>query len=93
MSWLGDVLFGKREKQPLLVHLSPEVIAGMETLVYLHNSRTFEVDHITIDYVLEHAARIVVRKSLKINQPEKQKPEELQDEHYLAYSRGRRQAR
>ncbi|WP_054029092.1 hypothetical protein [Bacillus sp. FJAT-28004] len=75
MSWLGDVLFGKREKQAILVHLSPKVVAGMETLVYLHNARTAEVDHITLDDVLEYAAGAVVRKTLKIaNREESKKP-------------------
>lgn len=75
MSWLGDALFGKREKQAILVHLSPKVVAGMETLVYLHNARTAEVDHITLDDVLEYAAGAVVRKTLKIaNREESKKP-------------------
>ena len=80
MSWLGDVLFGKREKQAILVHLSPKVIAGMETLVYLHNARTAEIDHITLDDVLEYAAGAVVRKTLKIaNREEPKKPVESPD--------------
>lgn len=60
----------KAEKQPLLVHLSPKVVAGMETLVYLHNSRTAEIDHISLDDVLEYAAGAVVRKTLKIAERE-----------------------
>ena len=81
MSWLGDALFGKREKQPILVHLSPKVVAGMETLVYLHNARAAEIDHITLDDVLEYAAGTMVRKTLKIvNRDEpKKKPADLPD--------------
>lgn len=79
MSWLGDVLFGKREKQAILVHLSPKVVAGMETLVYLHNTRTAEIDHITLDDVLEYAAGAVVRKTLKIVREEPKKPTDSSD--------------
>lgn len=97
MSWLGDVLFGKREKQPILVHLSPKVIAGMETLVYLHNARTAEIDHITLDDVLEYAAGAVVRKTLKIaHREEPKKPADSKDVVDYATHRigsGRRQVR
>ncbi|RCW41572.1 hypothetical protein [Paenibacillus prosopidis] len=97
MSWLGDVLFGKREKQPMLVHLSPKVIAGMETLVYLHNARTAEIDHITLDDVLEYAAGTVVRKTLKIaHREEPRQPADSPDVvDYATHriGRGRKQLR
>ncbi|MGM0883152.1 MAG: hypothetical protein ACQEXQ_19200 [Bacillota bacterium] len=52
----------------------------METLVYLHNSRTAEIDHISLDDVLEYAAGAVVRKTLKIAEREEpKKPAESPD--------------
>jgi len=98
MSWLGDALFGKREKQPILVHLSPKVVAGMETLVYLHNTRTAEIDHITLDDVLEYAAGAVVRKTLRIANREEPKKKPVDSPDVVDYvthriGSGRRQLR
>ena len=97
MSWLGDALFGKREKQPILVHLSPKVVAGMETLVYLHNARTAEIDHITLDDVLEYAAGAVIRKTLKIAHREETKkpvdPPDVVDYVTHRIGSGRRQVK
>lgn len=67
MSWLGDVLFGKREKQPVLIHLSTKVVAGLETMVYLHNSRSPQINHIIVDDIMEYAATQMVKRNLKFS--------------------------
>lgn len=102
MGFLGEMLFGRREKVAMLIHMSPSVISAMDAYIYLHNAENHEMDHITEDDVIESCVEFVMRRALQIRHdkpktppPTKPKKQNLTPVFYADsnYSSGRHQAR
>lgn len=70
MGMFMEILFGKRERKSLLVTLPVKLINGMDTLMYLHNSKSHELDHITHDEIVEKAVEYLLRQTLKVKYEE-----------------------
>lgn len=69
MSWF-DILFGKREKFPLLTYQPSEIHSGIETVIYLHNSKEmYEYNYLTADKFIYMALDYAIRRSLGAEPP------------------------
>jgi hypothetical protein len=104
MGFLGQLFFGKKEREAILVHIPYRLVSGMDTLVYVHNSNTNEMDHISYDDIVEAGVEHIVREALRIK-PQIVEPKEIQKpkrqnatpafyvEDHVSTSRGRNQSR
>lgn len=105
MGFLGQFFFGKKEKEAMLVHIPFRLVSSMDAMIYLHNSNSLEMDHITYDDIVEAGVEFIVRQSLTVHPPEPPAPSEPRKqkkqnatpvyyvEDHLATSRGRSQLR
>ena len=104
MGFLGQFFFGKKEKEALLVHISYRLVSSMDTLVYVHNANTNEIDHITYDDIVEAGVEHIVREALRIkpqivpeSEPKRPKKQNATPafyvEDHISNSRGRNQSR
>lgn len=75
MGIIYDLLFKRREKEQVVFSISQHLVSGMDTLVYLHNSQSNPIDHVTIDDVAEAGIEYILRKCLKVADAEEKKEE------------------
>lgn len=104
MGFLGQIFFGKKEREAMLVHIPYRLVSGMDTLVYMHNSKTNEIDHICYDDIVEAGVEYIIRESLRLKpqiveteEPKKPKRQNASPaffvEDHVSNTRGRNQSR
>lgn len=71
LTFIERLLFGQHGRLPVVLYLDPHTVDGLKAIVYEWNATHYEIDHITMDELVNDYCAAGVRFSYRKDKPER----------------------